>query len=41
MRKEERKEMTCAEAIGIVNDYENGKNISYAKYSEAMDVLWK
>ena len=33
--------MTCAEAIGIVRDYEDGKNVSYAKYSEAMNVLWK
>ncbi len=40
MRKE-KEEMTCAEAIGIVHDYENGKNISYDKYDEAMDILWK
>ena len=40
MKKKE-KEMTCAEAIGIVDDYENGKDVSCAKYSEAMNVLWK
>lgn len=40
MKKKE-KEMTCAEAIGIVHDYENGKNVPYSKYDEAMDVLWQ
>lgn len=39
MRKENKK-MTYQEAYGIVQDYENGKNISYNKYSEAMDILW-
>lgn len=40
MRKE-KEEMTCAEAIGIVRDYENGKNIPYGLYSDAMDILWQ
>ena len=40
MRKEKEK-MTCAEAIGIVQDYENGKNIPYGLYSDAMDILWQ
>nr|DAO31201.1 MAG TPA: hypothetical protein [Crassvirales sp.] len=40
MRKEKEK-MTCAEAIGIVHDYENGKNIPYDLYSDAMDILWQ
>lgn len=32
--------MTCAEAIGIVCDYENGKNMPYDLYSDAMYILW-
>ncbi len=36
----EKKEMTYQEAYGIVQDYNEGKNVPYNKYSEAMDILW-
>lgn len=35
-----KKKMTYNEAFKIVQDYENGKNVSYSDYNEAMDILW-
>lgn len=40
MRKK-KEEMTHAEALGIVQDYENDKNIPYNLYSDAIDILWQ
>lgn len=34
-------EMTYAEALGIVQDYEKGKNIPYNLYSDAMEIIWQ
>lgn len=34
-------EMTYVEALGIVQDYERGKNIPYNLYSDAMDIVWQ
>ena len=33
--------MTYVEALGIVQDYERGKNIPYNLYSDAMDIIWQ
>lgn len=34
-------EMTYVEALGIVQDYEKGKNIPYNLYSDAMEIIWQ
>lgn len=34
-------EMAYVEALGIVQDYEKGKNIPYNLYSDAMEIIWQ
>lgn len=34
-------EMTYVEALGIVQDYEEGKNIPYNLYNDAMEIIWQ
>ena len=40
MRKKKEK-MTYVEALGIVQDYEEGKNIPYNLYNDAMEIIWQ